>query len=98
MGARFTVHEVDLSGDTATGESMFTVKLPDGRKIGMFSSGSDITVYIPYGDPADGWTPGAGYASIDIELPKTMDDVAEGCSKDDFDANGNFTVIAHHRH
>jgi hypothetical protein len=33
---------------------------------------------------------------VEVTIPRTMDDIAEQCSKDD--SNGNFTVIAHHRH
>jgi hypothetical protein len=92
MGAKFNVHEVTLGKDNETDEGQFTVRLPDGRKIGLFSSGS-VTVYVPHGD-----TPGCGYEAVEIETPRTMDDIAEHCTRDDFDAYGNFHVTAHHRH
>jgi hypothetical protein len=98
MGAKFTIHEVTLGKDDDTSEVEFRVKMPDGRMIGLFSTISEVKVYVPHGDINDGWTPGAGYEVVEVTIPRTMDDITEGCSKDDYDANGNFTVIAHHRH
>jgi hypothetical protein len=93
MSAVLRVHEVTLAKDSDTSEGQFRVKLPDGREIGIFSSGS-VSVYVPKWE-TDG-EPCRYFEEVDITLPRTMDDIAARC--DQSDNAHNFDVPACHRH
>ena len=97
MSAQFKVHTITLSPDNDHTECEFRVILPDGRQLGLFSRGS-LTVYVPHHNGEDGepFKPSHGFERVEIDLPRTMDDVADRCDRAD---NGrNFTVTARHRH